>query len=101
MEGMPKMMIGTFVEVNIQADPVTDVVRLSRDYVRSNETVWVMKDEKLEIRQVEIVLTDDEHAYISKGLEDGDKVIITDLSTVSNGIGLRTATDTPENEMKD
>ena len=101
MEGMPKMMIGTFVEVNIQADAISDVVRLSRDYIRSNETVWVMKEEKLEIRQVEIVLTDDEHAYISKGLEDGDMVITTDLSTVSNGIGLRTATDASENELKD
>lgn len=100
LAGKPKLMIGTFVEVKIQADPINNVVRLSRDYVRSNETVWVMKDGKLEIRQVDIVLTDDEHAYISNGLEDGDKVVITDLSTVSDGIGLRTATDTPEREMK-
>lgn len=89
-KGKPKLMIGTFVEVNIQADPVQNVVRLNRDYVRSNKTVWVMKDEKLEIREVDIVLTDDVYAYIRKGLEDGEKVVITDLSTVSNGVGLRT-----------
>ena len=89
LSGKPKLMIGTFVEVNIQANPIPDIVRLHRDFIRSNETVWVMKDEKLEIRKVEIVLTDDEYAYIGKGLKDGEKVIITDLSTVSNGIGLR------------
>ncbi|MGB6150554.1 MAG: efflux RND transporter periplasmic adaptor subunit [Pricia sp.] len=89
-KGKPKLMIGTFVEVNIQADPVQNVVRLNRDYVRSNKTVWVMKNEKLEIREVDIVLTDDVYAYIRKGLEDGEKVVITDLSTVSNGVGLRT-----------
>lgn len=100
LQGMPKLMIGTFVEVNIQADPIKNVVRLSRDYIRSNETVWVMKDEKLEIRKVDIVLTDDAYAYIGKGLEDGEKVVVTDLSTVSNGIGLRTATDKPEKETK-
>lgn len=98
LNGMPKLMIGTFVEVNIQANPIENVVRLSRGYIRSNETVWVMKDEKLEIRKVEIVLTDDVHAYISKGLEDGDKVVVSDLSTVSNGIGLRTAKDSTERE---
>lgn len=98
--GMPKLMIGAFVEVSIQADPVANVVRLNRDFIRVNETVWVMKDDKLEIRKVQIVLTDDTHAYISKGLEDGEKVVISDLSTVSNGIGLRTAADSPENKMK-
>ncbi|MGB3143184.1 MAG: efflux RND transporter periplasmic adaptor subunit [Maribacter sp.] len=100
LEGKPKLMIGTFVEVSIQADAIPNIVRLNRDYVRSNETVWVMKDGKLEIREVEIVLTDDTHAYIRSGLEDEEKVVITDLSTVSNGIGLRTAADAMNQEMK-
>ncbi|WP_281542532.1 efflux RND transporter periplasmic adaptor subunit [Maribacter aestuarii] len=100
MKGKPKLMIGTFVEVNIQADAIPDVVRLNRDYVRSNETVWVMKDGKLEIRKVEIVLTDDIYAYIRSGLDDEEKVVITDLSTVSNGIGLRTASDKQESETE-
>ena len=101
VKGMPKLMIGTFVEVNIQAEPIADVVRLSRDYIRSNETVWVMKDGKLEIREVEIVLTDDAYAYIGSGLDDGEQVVITDLSTVSNGIGLRTAKGSNKKEIKD
>ncbi|NHF58131.1 efflux RND transporter periplasmic adaptor subunit [Flavobacteriaceae bacterium TP-CH-4] len=97
-KGLPKLMIGTFVEVNIQANPIEGVVRLDREYVRSNETVWVMKDEKLEIREVAIELTDDQYAYISQGLDDGDQVVITDLSTVSEGIGLRTEEKTADNK---
>ena len=95
-EDLPKLMIGTFVEVNIQAKPIENVIRLDRDFIRSNETVWVMKDEKLEIRKVEIVLNDDEYAYISEGLAAGDQVVITDLSTVTNGIGLRTSSEGEE-----
>lgn len=101
LNGMPKLMIGTFVEVKIQADSIPNVVRLNRDYVRSNETVWVMKDEKLEIRKVQIVLNDDEYAYIAKGLADGEKVVITDLSTVTNGIGLRTGSANAETATKE
>lgn len=97
----PKLMIGTFVEVNIQANPIENVVRLKRDYVRSNNTVWVMKDGKLEIRDVDIELTDNEYAYIQSGLNEGEQVVITDLSTVSNGIGLRTRSAGTENEMKE
>jgi len=90
LEGKPKLMIGTFVDVSIQAEPLTDVIRLDRDHVRSNETVWVMKAGKLNIRKVEIVLSDNQYAYIKKGLEDGEQVVTTNLSTVSDGIELRT-----------
>tara|TARA_A100000171_G_scaffold51518_1_gene66034 strand:- start:1159 stop:2367 length:1209 start_codon:yes stop_codon:yes gene_type:complete len=98
LEGKPKLMIGTFVEVDIQANKLDNVVRLSRDYIRSNETVWVMKEGKLEIREVDIVLTDNDYAYIRKGLEKGEQIVITDLSTVSNGIGLRTRSEGSEKE---
>ncbi len=89
-EGQPPLIIGSFVEAKIQAEPIENVVRLNRDYVRSNNTVWVMKDQKLKVREVEIVLSDAENAYISSGLEDGEKVVITNLSTVADGVGLRT-----------
>ncbi|MCK0145216.1 efflux RND transporter periplasmic adaptor subunit [Arenibacter sp. F26102] len=98
LKGKPKLMIGTFVEVDIQANKLDDVIRLSRDYIRSNETVWVMKEDKLEIRKVDIVLTDNEYAYIRKGLQEGEHVVISDLSTVSNGIGLRTRSEGSEKE---
>ncbi|GBF19414.1 MULTISPECIES: efflux RND transporter periplasmic adaptor subunit [Arenibacter] len=98
LEGKPKLMIGTFVEVDIQANKLDNVVRLSRDYIRSIETVWVMKEGKLEIREVDIVLTDNDYAYIRKGLEEGEQIVITDLSTVSNGIGLRTRSEGSEKE---
>lgn len=98
LEGKPKLMIGTFVEVDIQANKLDNVVRLSRDYIRSNETVWVMKEGKLEIREVDIVLTDNDYVYIRKGLEEGEQIVITDLSTVSNGIGLRTRSEGSEKE---
>ncbi|MEQ8219986.1 MAG: efflux RND transporter periplasmic adaptor subunit [Arenibacter sp.] len=93
LQGKPILMIGTFVEVDIQANKLDNVIRLNRDYIRSNETVWVMKEDKLEIRKVDIVLTDNEFAYIRKGLSEGEQVVITDLSTVSNGIGLRTRSE--------
>ena len=99
LQGAPKLMIGTFVEVNIQADSIPNVVRLDRDLVRSNQTAWVMKDNLLEIRELDIILTDNQHAYIKSGLEDGDKVVSTNLSTVTNGVELRTRSEeTSDNE---
>lgn len=93
LEGAPKLMIGTFVEVNIKADSIPNVVRLDRDLVRSNQTAWVMKDSLLEIRELDIILTDNRYAYIRSGLEHGDLIVSTNLSTVSDGIELRTRSD--------
>ncbi len=92
-DSIPKMIIGGFVEAHIQANEVQNVIQLDRDYVRNNETVWVMENGKLQIRDVEILLTDSKYAYIREGLSDNDKVVTTNLSTVTNGVRLRTEED--------
>ena len=60
-----------------------------------------MKDGKLEIRQLQIELTDSEYAYVTEGLEDGDKIVVSNLSTVAEGVALREDTEEPkENTSK-
>lgn len=46
------------------------------------------------------MLSDSQYAYISEGLEQGDKVVVTNLSTVSDGIKLRTEKDSTSGKNK-
>lgn len=85
----PPLMIGSFVETRIQADELPDVIRLNRDYVRQNDTVWAMEDSTLQIHEVDILFRDADYAYITDGLEDGHRVVTTNLSTVVEGSRLR------------
>lgn len=85
-----ELMIGSFVEVEIAGEPIDEVIRLKRDYLRSNETVWVMENEKLSIKKVKVKLMDAHYAYISEGLKDDAMVLTTNISTVTEGIPLRT-----------
>ena len=85
-----ELIIGGFVEAEVQAREIENVVRLNRDYLRTNQTVWVNEDGELSIREVEIILTDAKYAYISQGLEQGENIITTNLSVVSEGAKLRT-----------
>ena len=87
--GAPSLILGSFVEANIRGTEISDVVRLNRDYIRSNDTVWIMEDGKLQIRDIDVVMRDARYAYISEGLEANDKVVITNLSTVTDGAPLR------------
>ena len=93
---VPSVLIGMFVEVQMPGRRLDNVVRLSRDYVRENETVWVMKNDSLDIRDVTIAIRDADYAYVTNGLEDGEQVITSDLATVRNGLPLRANADTAQ-----
>ena len=64
-------------------------MRLNREYVHERNTVWVMNDGKLEIRETDVAFQDAEYAYIRTGLETGEEVVTTTLATVADGVGLR------------
>lgn len=86
---MPQLMIGSFVEARIQAEELENVVRLNRDYIRNNDTVWVMEDDVLRIRDVNVIFRDATYAYIATGLNGGEQVVTTNLTTVVEGSPLR------------
>lgn len=93
---VPPLVLDTLIETQIVGRPLEDVVRIEREYVRDKDTVWLMKDSKLEIRSVEIVFRDAQYAYISSGLENDDEVVTTNLATVASGIPLRKIESEPE-----
>jgi multidrug efflux pump subunit AcrA (membrane-fusion protein) len=95
---LPALMIGAYVETRIASRPISDVIRLSRDYVREGDTVWVMEDDKLAIRNVAIEFQDKYYAYIRDGLSAEDKVVTSNLATVVEGAPLRVAEGTEPSE---
>ncbi|MFP4095230.1 MAG: efflux RND transporter periplasmic adaptor subunit [Cyclobacteriaceae bacterium] len=89
-DSLPSLIINSFVEANIEAEMLEDVIRLNRDYVREGETVWTMENGKLQIKEVDIIVEDAQYAYIRSGIEDDDKVVKTNLATVTEGAELKT-----------
>lgn len=93
----PAMMIGSFVEATIKGKELDNVIRLNRDYVRSDETVWTMEDRQLQINDVNILFSDRQYAYISEGLGAEDQVVVTNLATVVEGAPLRLESEVQDN----
>lgn len=87
--GLPPLMVGSFVEARIEGKPIEDVIRMDRDYLRQNDTVWLKEDGVLRIRKVEITFRDQNFVYIRSGLSADDLVITTNLATVIDGSPLR------------
>lgn len=91
---LPPLMVGSFVEARIAGKPITDVLRIDRNYVRQNDTIWVNDNGLLQIRDLEIVFRDSDYAYVRSGLSADDWVVTTNLATVFDGAALRLAEET-------
>lgn len=88
-EPLPRLMLGEYVTTRIEGREIADAVRLEREYIREDNTVWLMVDGRLEIRPVSVVFEDDRFAYISDGLSEDEEVVTTRLATVQEGLRLR------------
>jgi multidrug efflux pump subunit AcrA (membrane-fusion protein) len=62
---------------------------LPRHVVYPGDTVYTVEDDRLKIKSVDILRTSKDSVIVSKGLSDGDHVIKTPLSTVSDGMLVR------------
>ena len=97
---LPELIIGAFLQAEIAAEPLAGVIRLKRDYLREDETVWVMQDEQLDIREVTVQFTDENYAYISSGLQEEEKIVSTNLATITEGARLRTQSESDSTNMQ-
>jgi RND family efflux transporter MFP subunit len=94
--GEPELVLDAFVDVRIAGRVLDDAVALDRDLVRDDDTTWVMgDDDRLETRELTIAYRGQERAYVVAGLNDGDRVVRTNLTMPVDGMLLRDAADEP------
>jgi RND family efflux transporter MFP subunit len=96
-KGLPAMIIGEYVRVEIQGPKIDGAYRLPRTALRDNAHVWVAgKDERLEIREVRTIWRDITTVLLKKGLQPGDRVIVSDLATPVPGMALKIENNGPQ-----
>ena len=79
------LFAGSYVETDLPARAIPTSVKLPIEYLRKRDTVWIMRDGKLDIRQVVVSYRDENYAYITKGIDANESIITTDISTVRQG----------------
>ncbi len=78
---------GAFVDVSIEGKSLNDVFKVSRSQVREGSTLWVATpEERLSIRSVKVIRKGRDKAVVSGGIKDGEKIITTFLSGVTDGM---------------
>jgi RND family efflux transporter MFP subunit len=81
------LVVGLYVEVEIDGRAVDGVVKLPRAALRNKEDVLVVDSgNRLRKRQVDVLRTDFESAYISGGLDAGDRVCVSPIEAFVDGL---------------
>jgi RND family efflux transporter MFP subunit len=91
-KGELPLLLGSFVDVQVAAQPIEDAIRVPRVALRGGRNVFVMNDEGLlEIRDVEIAWSEQDAVLITSGLRPNERVIVSRIATPIPNMLLRTA----------
>jgi len=84
--------IGTFVAAEITGSGTFDVIRIPRAALRRADQVLVVDDEnKIDIRTVAVIRSDERFAYVGSGVAPGERITTTAIQAPTNGMSVRTA----------
>ncbi|MFW6370331.1 MAG: efflux RND transporter periplasmic adaptor subunit [Bacteroidota bacterium] len=86
---------GTFVEVEIDGLSIPEAFVLPRKTLSPEGKIHLYKDGRLEIRDVQIARSDEGTAFITGGLEAGDRIVTTTIAAPVDGMKLRVNGDEP------
>jgi RND family efflux transporter MFP subunit len=90
--GMP-MAVGLFVEAHISGRQLLEGMSIPASALRAGDLVYVISDESLlEIRNVSVVQSNADKAYISDGLSPGEQVVISAIRNPIQGMAVRNLT---------
>ena len=97
----PPLAVGMFVEAEIIGRRVDDVAVIPRSALRGEERILIIdKDNKLHFRKVEVLRADFETVIISSGLNEGERICISPLEAVVDGMEVRVVEETPQNSAR-
>ena len=84
----PPLLSGSFVRVEITGIDLEQSIKLPRIALRDNDIVWVCNNDKLRKIKTQPIHKDRNYFYLKEGLNDGDLVVVSNISTPIEGMSL-------------
>ena len=96
------VLLNEYVRISIAGNRIENAFRIPREALHEDRLVWLASSEgTLEIREVQVGWRDATDVIVSGGVKDGERLILTNLSTPINGMKLRIEGEPmPEGEGK-
>lgn len=83
----PPLRVGQFVSADIEGRSADAIVELPRSALRNNDQVLIIdSDDRLHFRDVVLMRVYRDKAYVIAGLEAGDRICVSQIQTVVEGM---------------
>lgn len=93
---LPPLLIGQSLASEVTGKTIDGAIRVAREFVRDGDRIWIMNEAgKLEIRALEILYREKDFFITTSGVEEGERIVATDMATATEGMPLRTETGGP------
>lgn len=90
----PPLKVGLFVEASIEGKRIENAFKIPRKALRQNNTVYTVdRENRIVFKDVEVYKTDTEWAFITAGLEVGDRICLTPLEYAVMGMQVEIESD--------
>jgi len=89
-----KLLLGSYVRVEIQGQTVKSAHVLDRGLLHDGDNIWLLTDDNtLDIMPVDVIYRGENEVVIYDGISSSDKIITTDLAAPVEGMLLRLRTE--------
>ncbi len=88
-EHNPPLLMGSFLRVDIEGLSLDDVIVIPANVLHDNDTVWLYQDGQLQVRDVEVAYRDQARVFVRSGLNSGEQLVTSALSTATAGMAIR------------
>ncbi len=87
----PPLMPGTFVRTAIHGETLQQIIQIPRSTLRGSDQVWVVEEDRLRIRTVEVLRAHRDSVVIREGsgLDSGDLIVTSAVEAATDGMAVR------------
>jgi len=87
----PVVLVNDFVNVTLNGRRLEETYVIPRRTLNDGDTVWVVNDGKLALRDVITEYVGRDSAWIKEGFRNGDQLLISQVDAAITGMAVRTA----------
>lgn len=93
LEGQLPLLAGAYVDVEIEGNIRKDVIKIPRNALRNQSSLWLVKDGRLKKVSVKIAWKQRSSVVLEAGLDDGEEIVVGPLSFPMDGMLVKKLSD--------
>lgn len=90
------LLLGEYVRVMLEGAEVANIISLDRNLLHDNDTIWLLRDNCLEIMSVDVIWRGRSEIFIANTELEGREIVVTNLPAPVSGMQLRLETLPPK-----